>query len=342
MIANRRVVESYLPNARVTVIVPTLAADSALDECLHSLQQQTLRDFDVIVIDNSGQRIVAGNGFAQVIFNAENLGFGAAVNQGIRASGAPFVATLNDDAIAHPGWLQALLEVGESRPDIGMCASQVRLAHDGRLDSAGMLLCPDGSSKQRGHLEPPSAYPRMAEVLLPSGSAALYRREMLDEIGLFDESFFLYCEDTDLGLRARWAGWECLYVPEAVVEHRYSHSAGKASALKAYYVERNRLFLALKTFPASLLFDLPFHTCSRYFWHAIFTIRGRGAASAFRKEGNSARALPVIVLKAHLAFLQNVARLWKQRRGIKRRLTSRQFRRLLARFSITPRQVAAL
>lgn len=340
------VVESYLPNVRATVVVPTLAADSALRECLHSLQQQTLRDFDVIIVDNSGQHLLAGesagHSFARIISNDKNLGFGAAINQGIRASDAPFVATLNDDAVAHPGWLQALLKAAESRRDVGMCASQVRLAGDGSLDSAGMLLCPDGSSKQRGHLQPPSSYPRLQEVLLPSGSAALYRREMLDDIGLFDESFFLYCEDTDLGLRARWAGWECLYVPDAVVEHRYSHSAGKASALKAYYVERNRLFLAIKNLPASLLLAMPFHSCSRYFWHAVFGTQGRGAASAFQKEGNNARALPGIVLKAHGAFFQNAPRLWKQRRGIKRRLTTRQFRRLLARFSITPRQVAAL
>ena len=112
---------------------------------------------------------------------------------------------MNDDATAHPGWLEALLAAIEPRPDVGMCASQVRLAGDGRLDSAGMLLCLDGSSKQRGHLESPASYARKEEALLPSGSAALYRREMLDEIGLFDESFFLYCEDTDLGLRARWA-----------------------------------------------------------------------------------------------------------------------------------------
>ena len=90
----------------------------------------------------------------------------------------------------------------------------------------------------------------MTDALLPSGSAALYRRKMLDEIGLFDETFFLYCEDTDLGLRARWAGWECVYVPGAVVEHRYSHSAGRASPLKAYYVERNRLYTAIKNLPS--------------------------------------------------------------------------------------------
>src|SRR5260370_21202229 len=89
---------------------------------------------------------------------------------------------------------------------------------DGRLDSAGMLVCPDGSSKQCGHLESPDKFPRRRHALLPSGCAALYRREMLDEIGLFDESFFLYCEDTDLGLRARWAAWECVRSEEHTSE----------------------------------------------------------------------------------------------------------------------------
>jgi GT2 family glycosyltransferase len=322
--------------------VPTLAADSTLAECLHSLENQTLRDFEVIVVDNSGKRLVPQDSPARVIYNDRNVGFGAAINQAIRASDAPFVATLNDDAVAHPRWLAALLDAMESRLDIGMCASQVRLAGDGRLDSAGMLMCLDGSSKQRGHLQPPSAFPRLQEVLMPSGSAALYRRAMLDEVGLFDESFFLYCEDTDLGLRARWAGWECLYVPEAVVDHRYSHSAGKSSALKAYYVERNRLFLALKNFPPALLLKMPFYACARYFWHVFFGVQGRGAAASFRKEGNSAKALPAFVLKAHGALIANASRLWEQRRGIKRRLTPRQFERLLARFSISPRQVAAL
>jgi GT2 family glycosyltransferase len=104
-----------------------------------------------------------------------------------------------------------------------------------------MLLSGDGSSKQRGHFCPPSEFAQAEEVFFPSACAALYRRNMLDEIGLFDEEFFLYCEDTDLGLRARWSGWNCLYVPNGIVDHRYSHSAGRASRLKAYLVERNRL-----------------------------------------------------------------------------------------------------
>lgn len=294
------------------------------------------------MIDNSSRRLVPQNSLARVIYNDRNVGFGAAINQAVRASDAPFIATLNDDAVAHPNWLAALVEAMESRLDIGMCASQVRLAGDGRLDSAGMLICLDGSSKQRGHLQPPSAFARMQEVLMPSGSAALYRRAMLDEVGLFDESFFLYCEDTDLGLRARWAGWECLYVPAAVVDHRYSHSAGKSSALKAYYVERNRLFLAFKDFTPALLLRMPWYAMLRYFWHVVFAFQGRGAAAGFREAGNPAAALPLFVLKAHGALVANACRLWKQRRGLKRRLSARQFERLLARFSIDPRQVAAL
>jgi GT2 family glycosyltransferase len=326
----------------VTVVVPTLAADEALNQCLASLEAQTFSDFEVIVVDNSGRGALESRGRARVIANRRNVGFGAAVNQAFRESKAPFVAVLNDDAVAHPGWLEALLAAVEGRPDVGMCASLVRLAGENRMDSAGMLLCMDGSSRQRGHGQSPEPFSRCQEVLLPSGSAAFYRREMLEEIGLFDESFFLYCEDTDLGLRARWAAWECLYVPDARVEHRYSHSAGKASALKAYYVERNRLFVIAKTFPLRELLLAPFYSLARYFWHWAFALRGRGKAADFQREGSSLARLPFYVVGAHLALVGRLPALWNARRRIKRRLTARQFRRLIHGFSISPRQVAAL
>jgi len=326
----------------VTVVVPTLAADETLDACLDSLDRQTFRDFEVIVVDNSARNAVRTRPGIRVIANDRNVGFGAAFNQAFRQSSAPFLAVLNDDATVHPGWLAALLNAVEARPDVGMCASQVRLAGDDRLDSAGMLLCRDGSSKQRGHLESPESFQRRQEVLLPSGSAAFYRREMLDEIGLFDESFFLYCEDTDLGVRARWAAWECLYVPDAVVEHRYSHSAGQASALKAYYVERNRLFVAAKNFPMADLILMPFYSVMRYFWHLVFAIQGRGKAAEFQREGGGTAKLLSYVIRAHFALLARLPAIWKQRRAMKRRFLPKQFRRLIWRFSISPRQVAAL
>jgi GT2 family glycosyltransferase len=325
----------------VTVVVPTLAAGEPLAECLESLERQTFQDFEIVVVDNSGELQIAPRGRVSAVVNFQNVGFGAAVNQGISGSSAPFIAALNDDATVDPEWLQSLVAAMESRPDVGMCASRICLASDGRLDSAGMLLGMDGSSKQHGHLESPSSYARPEEALLPSGCAAFYRREMLEEIGLFDESFFLYCEDTDLGLRARWAAWECLYVPGAKVRHRYSHSAGSASALKAYYVERNRLMLAVKNLPIGMLALAPFYSLSRYFWHVAYAFTGRGKAAEFGQSGN-ALALPFYVLRAYLAVLPRLPALWRERRRMKRRLTPVQFRRLVRRYSIGPRQVAAL
>ena len=167
---------------------------------------------------------------------------------------------------------------------------------------------------------------------------------MLDEIGGFDEDFFLYSEDTDLGLRARWAGWKCLYVPEAVVDHRYSHSAGRVSPLKAYLVERNRLFVVVKNFPASALAGAKLAALARYAWHIVSILRGRGAAAQFHAEGNGAWRLALFVLRAHLALLAAWPDLWRKRRKIRRtaKIAPAEFRRLLRKHSISPKEVAAL
>jgi GT2 family glycosyltransferase len=322
-----------------------------LRECLDALQRQTLRDFEIVIVDNSGAGLVRRNHSAllkarslRVIENTRNLGFGAAINQAAAAIRSTFVATLNDDAVPHPRWLEALVAAIGQRPDAGMCASQVRFYREPALDSAGMLVARDGSSKQRGHKRAPQEFPVREEALFPSACAALYRRTMLDEIGGFDERFFLYCEDTDLGLRARWAGWKCVYVPEAVVEHRYSHSAGRASPVKAYYVERNRLFVLAKNFPAPMLLAAPFATAARYFWHAWYLLLGRGAAAQFQGEGHGRARMPWYVLRAHLALAVHAARLWRERRQIRAhaRITPAVFRHLLRCHSISTRKVAAL
>jgi len=303
-------------------VIPTLTAGGTLDECVRSLQEQTLRDFELIIVDNSGRGLVRGSEAGRladrVIENEVNVGFGAAVNQGFRISRAPFLATLNDDAAAHPDWLAALLAAAEGDAAVGMCASQVRLAGTAKLDSAGMLIGGDGTSKQRGQGAPAAGFSARADVLFPSGSAALFRRVMIEGIGGFDDEFFLYCEDTDLGLRGRRAGWRCLYVPEAVVAHHYSKSAGRASPLKAYYVERNRLFVIAKNFPPGMLLRAPFVTVARYFWHVVSILRGRGAAAEFQRGGNPPRRLVWFVMRAHLALLGAAPRLWKQRRAIRR------------------------
>jgi GT2 family glycosyltransferase len=267
------------------------------------------------------------------------VGFGAALNQAWRSSDARYLAALNDDALPDPGWLQALVSALENRPQAGMAASQVRLSED-RLDSAALVIGVDGSSKQRGHGEPPEHYSSIEETLAPSGSAALYRRTMLEETGGFDESFFLYCEDTDLALRAQWLGWRCVYVPEAVVEHQYSASAGRASALKAYLVERNRLRLVVKDFPISWLLRAPFASLARYVWHLSALWRGEGKAAAFRESGEPAWKLMWFVLKAHGALLLSLPGLLRERRRLIRRISTSAMRELLRRHSVSMHEVA--
>jgi GT2 family glycosyltransferase len=332
----------------VTVVIPTLSADRRLVECLDALAKQTRRDFDVVIVDNSGKGLVrageAGRRIAGVIEPGRNVGFGAAINLGFRQSRSPYLAALNDDAAPRAEWIGDLVAAAEAHPEAGMFASQVRFYGEEHLDSAGMVIARDGSSKQRGHLFPAGEFEREEEVLLPSASAAMYRRAMLEQIGLFDEDFFLYCEDTDLGLRARWAGWKCIYVPGAVVEHHYSHSAGRASRLKAYYVERNRLFVAAKNFPARMLWAVPFATLARYWWHVRSIALGRGTAAQFRREGNSGLRLAAIVMGAHWALVRNARSLSRKRREIRRRakLSADEFARLLRAHSIAVRRVAEL
>lgn len=340
----------------VTVVVPTLARDPLFLDCLRSLAAQTWNDFEVLVVDNSGtraaRRMHAEAGEPCRVRWVEpgcNTGFGAAINAAREHSRSPYVATLNDDAAAAPGWLQSLVEAMSADRRAGMCACQVRLAETQALDSAGMLIAGDGSSKQRGHGSPPEAFAECGEVLFPSGAAALYRRAALDQAGWFDEDFFLYCEDTDLGLRLLRLGWRCLYVPLAVAHHRLSHSAGRASALKAFYVERNRLFVVAKNFPLRLLVLAPLVTAARYFWHVAWMFRGRGAAAQFRRQGDSALQLGWLALRAHLALVRHVPSLWRKRRQIQRAvdaepqaLSSGPFCRLLRAWPISAKQVAEL
>ena len=339
--------EHKAPCASVIVAVPTLLAGDALRECLESLTNQRYRDFQIVVVDNSGRGLVNQQGDARragalVLEMPHNTGFGAAVNAAWQCCRSAHLATLNDDAVASPDWLAQMVGGLVQFETAGMFASCVFLAGSSLLDSAGMLLCADGSSKQRGFGEPADRFAAPEDVLLPSASAALYRADALRETGVFDADFFLYCEDTDLGLRIRRAGWGCRYLPGARVTHRYSHSAGRVSVLKVYYVERNRLFLALKNFPLALLLRVPFATVARYAWHLFFLLRGTGAAAQFTAQPGAGRQLPWLVIKAHLGLLRHLPRLLRQRAAIaaSAKISDSQLSQLLRRHSLSPREIA--
>jgi GT2 family glycosyltransferase len=336
---------------RVTVAIPTLSAGQPLWDCLHSLNRQSCPDFHIVIIDNSGARLVESTlppalntSRVSILHPASNIGFGAAANLAARHSPTPFLAVLNDDALPEPTWLAALLDALDRHPRAGSAASQVLLHEDpSLLDSAGMSIALDGTSKQRGHRQPASHFSSEQETLLPSGSAALFRARMLADTGGFDASFFLYCEDTDLGLRARWAGWTSIYVPSARVLHHYSLSAGRASRLKAFYVERNRLLTLVKNYPLPDLLLALLSTPLRYLHHLLAMRRGHGAAAHFQRSGGSPWTLVACVLRAHLSALAALPLAWRQRRAIRRsaRISPADFRAAIRRFSISLAEVAA-
>ena len=335
-----------MPPPRATVIIPTLLAGAPLERCLGCLRAQTFDDFETIVVDNSGNGVavpVAGPPRVRIIENPQNLGFGAAVNRGIEASSSEFLCTLNDDAYPAADWLENLVRAADSQPKAAMFASQIRLAaNPEQLDSAGLGIYADGTTKQRGHREPAADYGRLETVLVPSACAALYRRSLLDRIGAFDADYFLYCEDTDLGLRARLAGESCLYVPQAVVDHDYSVSSGRASRLKAYYVERNRLWTVVKTFPVALWPLVPFYSLWRYLLHLWALLTGRGLAAEFTRDGEKWWRLVLIVGSAHAQALSHLPVLLAKRSRIQQnaKLGTWAFWKLLRRYYARASQIA--
>ena len=330
---------------RASVVIPTLHGGHSLLRCVRALEAQTIDDFEIVIVDNSGRAVAheaAKSERVRLIDNDQNVGFGAAINQGATDSNAEYICTLNDDAYPEPGWLEALIGAADSDPTVGMCASLILLnGESDAVDSAGFGIYPDGTTKQVGHRQPAANFASPTDALLPSGCAALYRHTMLEAIGGFDDDYFLYGEDSDVGLRGRLAGWSCLYEPHAVVWHDYSGSAGRASRLKAFYVERNRLYTLLKLFPASAIAAAPFYALARYWAHWQAASRGGGLAGEFGIKESPLR-LVLIVLQAHLAAFAKLPRLWSQRRRFRsqRKMTTSQFRLLLNQHHMTAREIA--
>jgi GT2 family glycosyltransferase len=254
----------------VTVVIPTWNGKHLLDDCLRSLQTQTQEIAEIIVVDNGSH-----DGTAEyleetwpnvtVICNPRNLGFAGGVNIGIRAAKTPFVALLNNDAVADQHWIEMLMKRISSEPKTGIVTSKMRRSGNVTrplFDSTGDFYYSCGRAWPRGRDEQDTGqYDNPEEVFGASGGASLYRKEMLDQIGLFDERFFAYYEDIDISFRARLAGWSVWYEPKAIVVHEVgATSGGGLSAFSRYHSVKNFWFTFLKNMPTRLFWKyLPFY-----------------------------------------------------------------------------------
>src|SRR5262245_57532681 len=335
-----------LVDGLVSVIVVNWNGLEYVPECIESVLRQRYGNTELIVVDNGSTdgslewlRTRRSIGLVEL---ERNTGFAGGVNAGVRSSRGALVALLNSDAVAEPDWLQNLV-AETSNPAVGMVASKI-LFYDRRdvIDKAGHLLYPDGLNRGRGAGETDRGQFDLAdESLFPDGCAALYRRSMLDDVGLFDEQFFAYGDDADLGMRARWRGWLGRYAPAARVYHRHSSSLGKYSPRKAFLVERNRVWLALKLFPMPLLMLTPFLTFWRFCWHARSIVSQRGLAGGVAREHSAARLFWSLV-RAYASAAAGLPRILRKRRQVfaTRKLSNRDFYRLLRRFHIPARELA--
>jgi GT2 family glycosyltransferase len=278
-----------------------------------------------------------------LIRNTANLGFCAANNQGIFASNAEFVALLNNDAEAEPGWLTALEAAIRTADDVGMAASKILVwENPDRIDKAGHLIYPDGQNRGRGSGQKDRGqFDRLEPTLWPDGCAAMYRRAMLNEIGGFDEEFFAYADDAELGLRGRIAGWTCLYAPGAVVRHHRGATLGLASARRLTLIERNRVLLVVKLFPWNLLWLNGAYYLARIAAGMWAALRNRGELRRYiGTAGKAAAALALV--RGTLSALPMIPSMLRKRRAFrpKHRLTPWQIRKILLQHRISLREIS--
>jgi GT2 family glycosyltransferase len=312
----------------ISVIVLNYNGKRYLDDCLCSLKSQTYSSFEVIVVDNgstdfSHEYIKAQYPWVKLLRNEKNLGFAGGTNTGIKQARGEYILTINNDTKVEKNFIKCLKQPMESDQRVGMCASKM-LFPDGKINSTGICISRSGAAWDRGMFEQDNGqYNRREEVFGPCAGAALYRKEMLDEIGLFDEDFFLYMEDVDLAFRGRLAGWSCIYVPEAVVYHHHGGTAGTGSDLSVYYGNRNVIWYVLKDFPARLLItSLPFILARNLAVIPYYVLRGQGR----------------VILKSKLDALIGTTKMLNKRRDVVRRARDTEIERFVKTWADMKRQ----
>lgn len=289
-------------NIICTVIIVTWNCWDHLYRCLNGLELQTCRSFRIIVIDNGDatyEQIERLQQFDRLIYqkSSTNVGFAAGNNRGLElAQDANWIGLLNPDTLPAPDWFEKMMEAAVRYPDFEVFGSRLLQANSPTtLDGEGDCYHISGFAWRSGmgllarskHIEP-------WEVFSPCAGAALYKGDALKQVGGFDEDFFCYMEDVDLGFRLRLAGYRCLTVPDAEVLHVGSATTGKRSPFYVYYGQRNLVWTYIKNMPGILFWlFLPLHVALNVAGVLRYALTGQ-FQMVWRAKYDAIHALPKI------------------------------------------------
>lgn len=251
---------------QVTVIIPNYNGAAYIENCLKSLSEQTFRDFDILVIDNassdgSADLVAECSPDARLVRLDQNYGFCRAVNEGIRRVEAPYLILLNNDTVCDSHFVEELfLAIRRDEKIFSVASKMMQMYRPERIDGAGDLYCALGWAFARGKDRSGKYCERECNVFSACGGAAIYRRDLFEQIGYFDELHFTYLEDVDVGYRARIMGYRNRYTPGAIVYHAGSGSTGsRYNSFKVRIAARNSWYVIYKNMPAlQILLNLPF------------------------------------------------------------------------------------
>jgi GT2 family glycosyltransferase len=304
-----------MPSPLFSVIIPNWNGAHHLPTCLESLRKQTYPCLEVVVVDNDSedeslQVLEAQYPEVKVVALEENRGYAGGVNVGIEAAAGEVLAILNNDTEADSRWLEELWAALERHPQAGSATSKILLFDQREIfNSAGDLFTVRGVPLNRGVWEEDRGqFDREEPVFSPCGGACAIRRTLLADLASkgqgppFDEEFFAYCEDVDLGWRAQLAGYACIYVPTAVVYHRLSATGG--GKIASFHTGRNFIYVLAKDYPSSLF---------RKHWRRVLLAQWKITWEALRAwRGEAARAR----LRGQLSGLWNLPRMLRKRKVI--------------------------
>lgn len=261
---------------RISIIVLNWNGQQHLEACFKSIQEQDYDNFETLLVDNgstdnSVEFVKKNFPFVKIVKLKENVGFAKGNNEGIKEAEGDYILTLNNDTKLEKNCLKNLMEIVEKNPDVGMFSLKMMFFYEpGLINSTGTLVYKDGSAMNRGMKQKDeNQFEEIEEIFGPCAGAALYKKEMLEDIKLgedeyFDNDFFIYLEDADLSLRAQLRKWKSLYIPNSIIYHVHSATMQAKSPIKLYLSERNRIWYTLKDYPFSLFLKTPYYTFKRY------------------------------------------------------------------------------